>query len=161
MKKIFKKSNLIYLVIMGVLLFKVIQGSYDSLQKEGIELTSIELEDINGMKVLFPKNKKTAVIFWATWCGPCHIQMDLIDTLISDDNRKKEIIAISLGEDLNTVRRFLKKNPQPFTVLVDTQKIGWNHFGVAATPSMAILDQQNKISYFTTGISPLFFLRIN
>jgi thiol-disulfide isomerase/thioredoxin len=163
-KNLFNKSNIIYALILSILLFKVTQTSISSFKQEGIILTSLELQDIEGNSIIFPsemkRNKDVVVIFWATWCGPCHAQMKIMDSLITDEEAKKKIIAISLGEDLKTVKRFLKKSPLPFKVFVDTKRKGWQHFGISATPSMLILSKENKVSYFTSGISPLFPIRV-
>lgn len=58
------------------------------------------------------KNKKIYVSFWATWCGPCHIEKPELEKLKKDFNKDSSIvfIDISLDSDTEDWKQFLEKN---------------------------------------------------
>ena len=100
------------------------------------------------------RGKVLVVDFWATWCAPCHIQADILRGLHSLlDGEKVSFLAISLGEDPETVRRFAEKNPFPYPVLVDPQDHLTAEVGIYALPTVMIVDANGRIAYLQPGIS--------
>ena len=154
------KGNLLTVLLFLFILrsqWPVIQNSY---QQTGKTIRPTSLKNLKGKTVELTFEDKKVFIFWATWCGPCHLQMKIIDnSILSDSVKREKIIAISLGENLHTVKKFLEKNPLPFKVLVDENQLSWKYFNVKATPSLAIVGKKGKIEYFTSGLSPLFPFR--
>ena len=60
--------------------------------------------------------------FWATWCGPCHIQAEILHQMYPDHRGGDvEFVAISVGEPEEIVREFLVEKPYPYPVLVDPE----------------------------------------
>lgn len=74
-----------------------------------------------------PNTKRLALVFWATWCAPC------LDGLRVLNNSKAELDAAGVrvvlvnatfptagqNETKDDVRRFLSRNPTPYTVVFD------------------------------------------
>jgi len=91
--------------------------------------------------------------FWATWCGPCHKQADILEDLYADlEGNGVRFLAVNLGEDAETVRSFLEDDPYPYPVLLDPEDQLTYDFGIFALPTVMVVDTKGKVSYFETGI---------
>jgi len=101
------------------------------------------LKDLKG-EVLF-------LNFWATWCGPCLMELPSMATLHDRFARKGlEIVAIT-NEDPETVNRFLEQYPMPFRVLIDREDKLARRLRIWSIPMTLILDRQGKLAHFHQG----------
>jgi len=91
--------------------------------------------------------------FWATWCIPCHAQADVLERVYPEyRERGFAFLAIDLGEDEETVRRFVAANPFPYPVLLDPDdELSWE-LGIHALPTLMVIDRANAVSFFHTGV---------
>lgn len=102
--------------------------------------------DLLGKVVLFD--------FWATWCGPCHLQADILREMYPDAAKRGiEFVAISTGEDAGTVRDFVSRRPFAYAVLVDPDETLGGPMEINALPTLVVMDRQGKISYRHTGVA--------
>lgn len=120
--------------------------------RDTVDGKRVALEDYRGRVVL--------VDFWATWCGPCHIQADILAPLYAEyRTRGVEFLSVSVGEDLPTVRDFVAKAPSPYPVLVDPEDRLSPAYGIVALPTVLIVDKAGKVAFFNFGISDADTLR--
>jgi len=112
----------------------------------------IGLEDLAGRVVLLD--------FWATWCGPCHVQADILEPLY-DEFREREVDFLSIDtlEDREQVQAFIDKNPMPIPVLLDTEGGVGDRFGVVALPTVIVLERNGRIAFRHEGITGRDVLR--
>ena len=107
-------------------------------------------------KPLGPKDFRGQVVvvdFWATWCGPCHIQTKILEPIVHDYQGKGvQFLAANVGEDTETVRAFLKRRPIPYTVLMDPEDVA-GELGVMALPTLMVIDKKGQVSYFEPGLA--------
>jgi peroxiredoxin len=102
--------------------------------------------DLLGKVVLFD--------FWATWCGPCHLQADILKQVYPGAaTRGVEFIAISTGEDAATVRDFVARKPFPYAVLVDPEEILSSKLEIMALPTLVVMDRRGQIAWRHTGVA--------
>lgn len=102
--------------------------------------------DLLGKVVLFD--------FWATWCGPCHLQADILKEIYPEAAKRGiEFVAISTGEDAATVREFVARRPFDYAVLVDPEETLGGPMEINALPTLVVMDRQGKISYRHTGVA--------
>lgn len=75
-------------------------------------ITSLEITDLKGQMAKLPGNGRYRLInYWATWCGPCLMEMPLLDKFAqSQDASGVLVIGIALDEAVD-VQAYLKENP--------------------------------------------------
>jgi thiol-disulfide isomerase/thioredoxin len=92
--------------------------------------------------------------FWATWCTPCVAQARTLEPLHRDfEGRGVEFLAISLGEDLQTVEAYVDRSPFPYTVLIDPMDTLSVEYEIYALPTVVIIDRNGHVAYQQTGLS--------
>ncbi len=100
------------------------------------------------------------VDFWATWCGPCHLQADILAKLYPELKSKGvEFFAVSLGEPETVVREFVAKRPFAYPVLVDPADTVASRYGLFILPTVVLLDRDGTVMYLHEGISTAARLR--
>ena len=105
--------------------------------------------DIDGNVVILKdiKAKKTVLLFWASWCPHCDEIMPVINTYYGDKSNL-EVIAISIDESKDDLLKSLKDTGYDWINVAELK--GWNgeiinEYGIVATPSVFILDENKKI----------------
>ena len=103
--------------------------------------------DINGNIVdLYEIDaNKTVLIFWASWCPHCDEIMPVIDNNLDGNT---QVIAISIDENKDDLMESIKNSKYDWINIAELK--GWNgdiveDYGIAATPSIFILDKDKKI----------------
>jgi thiol-disulfide isomerase/thioredoxin len=67
------------------------------------------------------KNRYVLINFWDTWCPYCETERLSLQLLHEINQDNFFVLTISLGEEPETVRRFMIKNNYTFPVLLDTE----------------------------------------
>ena len=105
--------------------------------------------DIDGNVVILKdiKAKKTVLLFWASWCPHCDEIMPVINSYYGDKSNL-EVIAISIDESKDDLLKSLKDTGYDWINVAELK--GWNgdiinEYGIVATPSVFILDENKKI----------------
>jgi cytochrome c-type biogenesis protein len=93
------------------------------------------------------RGKVTVLNFWATWCGPCRVEMPHFQALY--ENRAGdglEILAINRGESAEQVLNFQQEFALTFPLLMDqTESITAVDYQVINMPTTYVLDQNGVI----------------
>jgi peroxiredoxin len=75
---------------------------------------NVNLSDFRGKKVILN--------FWATWCGPCQLEIPHFQAIHDQrGNKDAVILAIDVKESLSTAKNFANNKGLTFAILVDTE----------------------------------------
>ncbi len=93
------------------------------------------------------------VNFWATWCGPCRIELPEMETIwVKREFGDLQIIAISVGERRDTVETFVAEDvPLSFDVGIDPTGGFNNRFNIIGMPTSYFLDTRGVIRDINIG----------
>ena len=93
------------------------------------------------------------VDFWASWCGPCRIQADVLHVLHDElAGQGVRFLAVNLGEDEEMVQRFVADHPFPYPVLLDPNEDLTLEYSITGLPTLMVVDRSGRISYVRAGV---------
>ena len=106
------------------------------------------------------RGKKVFLNFWASWCGPCRLEMPDIEKLYKELNPEEAvIIAVNIGEDNSTVSTFLRDNNLTFPIALDTISSSPYHYNLQGIPTTFIIDEEGYIVAKYSGYMELSTMR--
>ena len=167
LKSKIKKSNIIFLIIIALLITPQTRQPIQVFFHKGIavvnpvsinknNLVAIEdfnwkLKNINGNYFNFRETKGKVVLinFWATWCPPCIAEMPSMQLLYADYKDKVEFIFVS-NESETVINNFLNKHNYTFDVFNSMSEYP-KHFNVKSIPRTFIIDKKGNIVIDKSG----------
>jgi len=156
--------GVLLLIAGGLLVWKTLQTGAGETpeQKGGPPAPDFDLPDLDGGRIRLADYSGRVVLvdFWATWCGPCRLQAQILEELYKEvQGPSVEFLAISLGEPDDIVREFVEKSPFPYPVAIDTEEVLGVSLQVYALPTVMVIDTQGRITYLRPGLSDAETLR--
>lgn len=152
MKK--NKYNIIFTILI-IAFFLVVQGPnlLNNFKTQGTKLEELETKLIASGKALqFPPKRNSVILFWATWCAPCKLEMKRLQASInSKEIPAKQVFAYNPFEEKSMIKKFIKDHHYDFQ-FIETNPAIEKVITVKATPTYLWLEK-NKIYRMTTGIS--------
>ncbi len=110
----------------------------------------VSLSDFHGGKVV--------VSFWASWCGPCQMEMPDLRSFYEryhNDNTKFQILAVSLDDNRVDPTKFARDEKLPFPVLIDLTQQTQRAYSADAIPTIYVINEEGKIVYGHVGYDPM------
>lgn len=114
-----------------------------------------KIKDLNGSVIEFKqfKNKTIFLNVWATWCGPCRVEMPSIQKLY-DKVDKENIVFIMLAVDdrksFDKVVNFVNEKEYTFPVYVPHEFLP-EQLMVRTIPTTFVIGKDGKIEAHETG----------
>ena len=102
------------------------------------------------------EGKVVLINFWATWCGPCRMEIPEFNELYSDyHNSGFELLGISVSDSKKQLQNFSKSFAVDYPLLYgnakDINKIMRDYGGVYAVPSSFLIGQNGNITWSYPG----------
>jgi len=116
--------------------------------KAGDPAYDFELTDLDGnvIRLSSLRGKKVMLNFWATWCGPCRMEIPhMVELYDEKGNAELEILAVNVNEAPDKVRTFVQQNDMRFPVPLDTKGSIAGSYFVRAIPTSLFIDEQGII----------------
>jgi peroxiredoxin len=123
--------------------------------KLGEPAPNFQLRDLQGRLVALSdlRGKVVMVNFWATWCGPCRVEMPAMEVLYQTFSRKDfEILAVSTdAQGVAVTRPFQQENRLTFPILHDADyRVGLT-YGARSLPMTFMVDRQGVVRHQIFG----------
>lgn len=112
------------------------------------------LEDLDGVarKLSDYRGKVVLLNFWATWCPPCRREMPSMERAwLQVKEQDIVIVAVDVGEDVDTVYTFLADYPVSFPLLLDEQAEVVRKYPVRGLPTSYVIDPDGRLIYQAVG----------
>ena len=147
MKSLIHKK--ISLAISCLAFLFVLHTSAHAAEEEGMVAPNFTLKNLDGEEVSLSqfRGKYVLVNFWATWCGPCKVEMPSLEALYQRF-KNKNFALLAISNDMfgaTIVKPFVKANNLNFTILLDQRLKASNAFGVTSLPSTFMINPKGKI----------------
>jgi len=107
----------------------------------------VHLSDYRGKVVLLD--------FWATWCGPCRIEIPWFTQM---EQQKKDkgfaVLGVSMDDDgWKAVNPFVAEMKINYRVLLGNDDVAKNYGGLDALPTTFLIDRDGKIAAVHVGLA--------
>lgn len=149
------KLNFLWIVILFTLF--LLSGCDNSTSEQPLVKVSSEskvakdftLMNMQGESVSLSQYRGKVVIlnFWATWCPPCREEMPSMERLYQKYQEQGLVmLAVNVEENgKKAVSQFLQKTPYSFPILLDSEGVVQNGYGVFRFPESFIIDRNGVV----------------
>ena len=101
-------------------------------------------------------DKVILINFWATWCGPCRMEIPDFNELYEKYSKNGfEILSISISDTKEQLEKFLKAYKIDYPILYgnqsEMQKIIMDYGGVYSIPTSFLIGKNNEIKRIYPG----------
>jgi peroxiredoxin len=114
------------------------------------------LKDADGRAVRLSDYRGKVVLlnFWATWCGPCKIEIPwFMEFEQEHKDRGFAVLGVSMDEDgWDAVRPFLAQLRVNYRTLLGTDLVAQQFGGVDALPTTFVIDREGRIAATHVGL---------
>jgi peroxiredoxin len=109
------------------------------------------LTDANGNSVKLSDYRGKVVLlnFWATWCGPCALEIPwFVEFEQQYKSKGLEVIGISMDEDgWKVVKPYIQERKVNYRVLLGNDTVSQLYGGVESLPTTFIIDREGKFAF--------------
>jgi peroxiredoxin len=112
------------------------------------------LRQLNGPNLRLGEQRGRVVLvnFWATWCGPCRVELPHLSRL-HDKYRSSGflLLGVNIDEDPTLAKALVSKMGLTFPVLLDPEKKVVGAYDLNAMPATVLIDRDGRVRHLHRG----------
>lgn len=161
-----KRNNFILVFVLVLVVGMIVfaghmhkkSGSSAALQGNAVGAIAPDftLTTLDGKKVKLSDYRGKAVLlnFWATWCGPCRVEIPwFMDLEKQYGPQGLVILGVAMDDDgKSTVTKFAQDMKIDYTVLLGNDNVADEYGGVDGLPTTFYVDRDGKIVKVVAGL---------
>jgi len=153
-----KRSPLVLVVVAFVVALMLYVGYHKARNPSGMPFRPLtasapapdfSLEALDGKTTRLSDFRGKAVLlnFWATWCGPCKIEMPwFVDFQNQYGSQGLQIVGVAMDDaSKEDIAKFAKDMGVNYPVLIGKEAVGDEYGGVPALPETFLIARDGKI----------------
>ena len=116
---------------------------------QGQAAPDFQLQTLDGknMKLSDFRGKAILLNFWATWCGPCKIEMPWFVELQKQYGPEGlQIVGVAMDDSsTEDITKFVKEMGVNYPILLGKESVGQSYGGVGVLPTTFFIDRDGKL----------------
>lgn len=134
---------------------KRVQRLHDALVKKsetsvGKKYKDFTIAQPNGVKASLSdyvgKGHYTLVDFWASWCGPCIRETEVLKKIYKEYNDKGlEIVGVAVWDEPQNTLKAIETHQLPWNQIIGAQSIPTDIYGISGIPCIILFDPNGNI----------------
>jgi len=126
-------------------------------EKDRKTAPEFSLKDANGQTVHLADYKGKVVLldFWATWCGPCKVEIPwFMEFEQQFKDRGFAVLGVSMDEGgWDDVKPYIQDLKINYRILLGNEEISDLYGGLDSLPTTLLIDRQGKVASVHIGLS--------
>jgi peroxiredoxin len=114
------------------------------------------LKDVTGANVKLSDYKGKVVLlnFWATWCGPCKVEIPwFMDFERTYKDRNFAVVGVSMDEDgWDAVKPYIEEKKMNYRVVLGNDQVSTLFGNVDSLPTTIVIDREGRIASMHVGL---------
>ena len=144
----------VYISKIGAWVFGVLLLGLNVAHATGESAPKFDLRALDGKRYTeqYLLGRPTLVVFWASWCPVCQVELPKLHALFEDaKDDGLRVLAIGFVDDEENIRNYVRTHTRSFDypVLYDPGDRVAKRFGVLGTPTIYLINQRGEIVYVT------------
>lgn len=148
------RSVSLFARLLGVLVLATCAWAAQAAPAPSRGAPDFTLPSLNGPNLRLQEQRGRVVMvnFWATWCGPCRVEMPHLQRLY-DKYRASGfvLLGVNIDEQPASAAALAAKLGLSFPVLLDTDKKVSRLYDLSTMPSTVLIDRDGRVRHVHRG----------